>query len=76
MVWHELSHYNQLRKIGVSDYLKLDRPRVPEQFVYDQLRGSERRWGLLNAMEQQHAYDYVISNGGDPYRYRYLGGGR
>ena len=54
MVWHELGHYSQLQKIGISEYLMLARPRAPEQFVYDLLRGSKRRWELLNGKEQLH----------------------
>ncbi|WP_285889144.1 pre-toxin TG domain-containing protein [Paenibacillus glycanilyticus] len=75
-VWHELSHYIQYKQIGKDAYTNLPRTKgevpmndlskfnAPEQFVFDMLSNSERRWNLLNAEEKQHAIDYIMEYGG------------
>jgi hypothetical protein len=63
-VWHELSHYLHCKKIGKKEYMRLKRPTGPEQYVYDQLRGSDRRWKLLTPNERDHAMWYVEASGG------------
>jgi hypothetical protein len=42
----------------------LERPTGPEQYVYDQLRGSDRSWKLLTPEERDHAMWYVEASGG------------
>ncbi|MGK5510481.1 zincin-like metallopeptidase toxin domain-containing protein [Brevibacillus formosus] len=75
-VWHELSHYIQYRNIGKEAYLKLPRTQgrvpyndltqfnAPEQFVFDMLSNSSKRWNMLNEREKQHAIDYILDYGG------------
>jgi hypothetical protein len=63
-VWHELSHYLHRKKIGKKEYMKLERPTGPEQYVYDQLRGNDRRWKRLTPEERDHAMWYVEASGG------------
>ncbi|EPY05634.1 Rhs core protein with extension [Paenibacillus alvei TS-15] len=75
-VWHELSHYIQYKKIGKDAYTNLPRTQgkvpkndlsqfnAPEQFVFDMLSNSEKRWNLLNERERQHAIDYIMEYGG------------
>lgn len=66
-VWHELSHFRQYQKIGREAYLDLPRTRyfnAPEQFVFDMLENSPKRWNALNFDEQQHAIRYIESVGG------------
>ncbi len=66
-VWHELSHYLHYRKIGAEAYSNLPRStlnNVPEQFVFDMLENSKRRWGNLNDVERRHAIDYIERIGG------------
>jgi hypothetical protein len=66
-VWHELSHYLHYRKIGAEAYANLPRStlnNVPEQFVFDMLENSKRRWGNLNDAERRHAIDYIERIGG------------
>ncbi|MFG0236017.1 zincin-like metallopeptidase toxin domain-containing protein [Brevibacillus porteri] len=60
-VWHELSHFMQYKKIGKEAYSKLPRPHkpgpvsmddltqfnAPEQYVYDMLSNSSKRWNAL-----------------------------
>ncbi len=67
-VWHELSHYIQYRRIGEEAYTALSRSRelgnVPEQFVFDMLENSPKRWSALTYEEQQHAIAYIERVGG------------
>lgn len=73
-VWHELSHYIQYQQLGKEAYLNLPRTagiemdlnvfNAPEQFVYDMLSNSPRRWGLLSFEEQMHANWYITNYGG------------
>ena len=66
-VWHELAHFTQYRKIGPEAYLTLPRSltyNAPEQFVFDLLENSPRRWNALNLQERQHAIDYIERIGG------------
>jgi len=61
-VWHELSHYIQYRRIGKEVYMALPRSsdyNTPEQFVFDMLENSPKRWNALTYEEQQHAIDYI-----------------
>ena len=59
MFWHELAHYRQFKSLGKETYMALERPRVPEQFVFDMPENYNRRWHLLNFEEQQHAIRYI-----------------
>jgi len=66
-VWHEVSHFRQYQKIGKEAYLNLPRTKnfnAPEQFVFDMLENSQKRWNALNFEEQQHAIRYIESIGG------------
>ncbi len=66
-VWHELSHFRQYQQIGRDAYLKLPRTtdfNAPEQFVFDMLENSPKRWNALNFDEQQHAIRYIENVGG------------
>jgi RHS repeat-associated protein len=62
-VWHELSHFNHLRKTGPDAYIKLS-PIQKEQYVFDFINNSPKRWGALNFDEQQHAIGYILRIGG------------
>ncbi len=48
--------------------MALERPGVPEQFVFDMLENYNRRWYQLNFEEQQHAIDYIQSKLGGGFR--------
>ena len=37
---------------------------APEQFVYDMLSNSPKRWGMLSYEEQMHANWYIATHGG------------
>jgi hypothetical protein len=65
-VWHELSHFRQYQNIGKDAYLNLPRGEfnAPEQFVFDMLENSPKRWNALNFEERQHAIWYIYSKGG------------
>ncbi|MFD2088467.1 zincin-like metallopeptidase toxin domain-containing protein [Brevibacillus brevis] len=75
-VWHELSHYLHYRRIGKDAYSNLPRTygpvpmndltqfNAPEQFVYDMLSNSPKRWNSLNEAEQLHANWYIMQYGG------------
>uniref|UniRef100_UPI0027BA8A80 zincin-like metallopeptidase toxin domain-containing protein n=1 Tax=Acidovorax sp. TaxID=1872122 RepID=UPI0027BA8A80 len=66
-VWHELSHFRHYQKIGKERYLNLPRStdfNAPEQFVFDMLENSPKRWNSLNFEQQQHAIDYIEWVGG------------
>jgi hypothetical protein len=66
-VWHELSHFRQYQKLGRDAYLDLPRTKdfnAPEQFVFDMLENSPKRWNSLNFDEQQHAIRYIENIGG------------
>lgn len=73
-VWHELSHYIQYQRIGKDAYLALPRTvgenfdlgmfNAPEQFVYDMLSNSSKRWKMLSYEEQMHANWYITIYGG------------
>lgn len=62
-VWHELSHFRQFQKIGPEAYGNLSRVQK-EQFVFDLLNNSPKRWNGLNFDQQQHAIDYIQRVGG------------
>jgi len=66
-VWHELGHFRQYQKLGKEAYLGLPRTRAfnaSEQFVFDLLENSPKRWNGLNFQQQQHAIDYIERIGG------------
>jgi len=66
-VWHELSHFRQFQKLGSEAYQALPRTKgfnAPEQFVFDLLENSPKRWNGLNLQEQQHAIRYIERIGG------------
>lgn len=66
-VWHELGHFLHCRKVGREAYAKLPRSRrfnAPEQFVFDLLESSPKRWSAMSFEQQQHAIDYIEQNGG------------
>ncbi|MGX1826665.1 zincin-like metallopeptidase toxin domain-containing protein [Paenibacillus taichungensis] len=75
-VWHELSHYVQYKQIGKEAYSNLPRTsgpvpmndlskfNAPEQFVYDMLSNSPKKWNSLNEAEQLHANWYITQYGG------------
>ena len=66
-VWHELSHFRQYQMIGREKYLKLPRSidfNAPEQFVFDMLENSPKRWNSLSYEQQRHAVDYIEWIGG------------
>jgi hypothetical protein len=65
LVWHELGHFIQWRKVGPEAYLKLPRGplhgdtfNAPEQFVFD-LLNQPSRWDRLTPEYQQHLIDYI-----------------
>jgi hypothetical protein len=62
-VWHEMAHFNHMKKIGRKEYLELSRKfgnNIPEQYVFDSLENSAK-WKVLNPLEKQHARS-VIEN--------------
>ena len=66
-VWHELSHFRQYQMIGREKYLKSPRSidfNAPEQFVFDMLENSPKRWNSLSYEQQRHAVDYIEWIGG------------
>ena len=66
-VWHELGHYLQYRKIGPEAYRALPRnldENTPEQFVFDLIENSPKRWQSLTFEEQQHMIEYIERIGG------------
>jgi hypothetical protein len=62
-VWHELSHYRQYQRLGRDAYLAQSRV-AKEQFVFDLLENSAKRWRSLSFEEQQHAIWYIRWVGG------------
>ncbi len=64
-VWHELQHFRDFRNTGFDAYKALQRVGR-EQSVYDVLSGA-RRWPMLNAAEQDHAFRYILSLDGNPF---------
>ena len=58
-VWHELSHYNQFKKLGPDAYSAQTRV-MKEQYVFDALENTPKRWNALNADQRQHAIDYIL----------------
>jgi hypothetical protein len=69
-VWHELAHYIHWKKLGTDAYRDLPRKAngalqdIPEQFVFDLLENSKKRWNRLNTTERAHAIDYIYGRGG------------
>jgi hypothetical protein len=62
-VWHELSHFRQFQRLGPESYGNLSRVQK-EQFVFDLLNNSPKRWNALSFKQQQHAIDYIQRVGG------------
>ncbi|MCX6901908.1 MAG: hypothetical protein NTW03_00190, partial [Verrucomicrobia bacterium] len=62
-VWHELSHFRQFQQLGPEAYMSQSLVQK-EQFVFDLLNNSPRRWDALNFDQQQHAIQYILEKGG------------
>ncbi|OSZ63596.1 hypothetical protein CAP40_17880 [Sphingomonas sp. IBVSS2] len=62
-VWHELNHYIQYRKLGPEAYSAQGRI-AKEQYVFDALENSPKRWGALTPEQRTHAVDYIYAVGG------------
>jgi RHS repeat-associated protein len=62
-VWHEVSHYRQYQQLGFDAYTAQSRVQK-EQFVFDMLENSSKRWGALTFEQQQHAINYILRVGG------------
>lgn len=62
-VWHELSHFRQYQALGAEEYNGLSRV-AKEQFVFDTLENSTKRWTSLTFEQQQHAIWYIDFVGG------------
>ena len=62
-VWHELSHFRQFQKLGPEAYIQQSRT-MKEQFVFDLLENSPRRWGSFTPEQRSSAVDYIYSVGG------------
>ena len=61
-VWHELAHYVQFKKIGRALYEGLERsPKLnaPEEFVFNFLKNSFKRWNALTPDQQASAIRYI-----------------
>ena len=62
-VWHELTHFRQFQKLGPQAYMQQTRT-MKEQFVFDFLENSPRRWGNFTPEQRSSAVDYIYSVGG------------
>jgi YD repeat-containing protein len=62
-VWHELSHFRQYQQLGADAYSLQTRVQK-EQFVFDMLENSPKRWQSLSFDQQQHAIWYIDDVGG------------
>ena len=62
-VWHELSHLRQYQRIGPEAYSNLTRIQK-EQFVFDLLENSKKRWYGLSELERLDPIDYILRIGG------------
>ena len=62
-VWHELSHLRQYQRIGPEAYNSLTRVQK-EQFVFDMLENSKKRWYGMSEMERRASIDYILRIGG------------
>ncbi len=66
----EFPPFIQWSRLGSTKYLALPRDRVnrtinvPEQFVFDLLENSPRKWNTLTPQQRQHAVDYIEWIGG------------
>ena len=66
LVWHELSHFVQWRRVGPEAYMRFPRMsgnHVPEQFVFDLLQ-RPIRWDRLSPGYRLHMVDYIERLGG------------
>jgi hypothetical protein len=62
-VWHELNHYRQFKSLGPEAYSAQTRA-AKEQFVFDALENSPKRWNNLTYEQQSHANWYIDFVGG------------
>ncbi len=62
-VFHELSHLRQYQQIGPDAYNALSRIEK-EQFVFDLLENSKKRWYGFSEAERLSAIDYILRIGG------------
>jgi hypothetical protein len=66
LVWHELGHFIQWRRLGPNRYMGLPRVignNVPEQFVFDLLE-RPGRWCRLTPEYRLHMVDYIDNTWG------------
>jgi hypothetical protein len=66
LVWHELSHFIQWRRLGSDAYRALPRStsfNAPEQFVFDMLE-RPTRWYRLTEEYRIHSAEYIEEVGG------------
>ena len=66
LVWHELGHFIQWRRIGSDAYRALPRStsfNAPEQFVFDLLERPDR-WRRLTPEFRIHSAEYIEEAGG------------
>lgn len=62
-VWHELSHFRQFQKLGPEAYIK-QTTVTKEQFVFDLLENSPRRWSSFTPEQRSSAVEYIYRIGG------------
>jgi hypothetical protein len=62
-VWHELSHLRQYQQLGPDAYNTLTMVQK-EQFVFDLLENSKKRWFGMSERERLEAIDYILRIGG------------
>jgi hypothetical protein len=62
-VFHELSHLRQFQQIGPDAYNALSRIQK-EQFVFDLLDNSKKRWYGFSEAERLSAINYILRVGG------------
>ncbi|MEQ1901894.1 MAG: RHS repeat-associated core domain-containing protein [Devosia sp.] len=62
-VWHELNHYLQFKQLGQENYAGQTRVQK-EQYVFDTLQNSQKRWDALTPEQRQHAIAYILAVGG------------
>jgi hypothetical protein len=62
-VWHELSHFRHYKTIGPEAYNSLTRVQK-EQFVFDMLENSKKRWYGMSDLERRASIEYILRIGG------------
>jgi hypothetical protein len=60
---HERSHFRQVQQVGPDVYSHLNRLQK-EQYVYDLINNSPKRWNALTFEQQQQAIWYIEKLGG------------